>query len=254
MSVAQPRQLPRVVAEFDKEKFLAGFSARRHIVQSLIICAVLGAGAGWLARSAQPIDWLFLPGFWLFGNFVEWAFHKGPMHRPARGKSARVLYFNHTMVHHRAFLHDDMPIEETRDLGLILMPWYTLLLLMVLGSPAALAAGAWRGVGVIGIFYLFALGYYLSYEVLHGMYHAPEAMLRRYGFLANPIFRFLRNHHAHHHRLDRMSRANFNVTLPVADFVMGTREKPVLDADAAATATTWEDGMSDDERAVRAQG
>lgn len=243
-----PAKLPKVVAMFDREAAIPqGYSAGRHIAQTLLLSTVIVSGALYLAREAAPLDWLLLPAFWVAGNFIEWAFHKGPMHRPTK---ARILYVNHTLVHHRAFLHDTMPVRNFREFGLILMPWYTMMLLLVLASPIAALAWAWRGPGAVGIFYLFAMGYFLSYEVLHGLYHVPEAFAQKLGLHKNRVFQFLKAHHAHHHRLDRMSHSNFNVTIPLWDKLMGTREVPALEADAAETAKAWDDQLGPKERQV----
>lgn len=241
-------KLPRVVAMFDRSGAIPpGYSAGRHIAQTLFLSAVILTGAGWLATRAQPVDWLLLPAFWLAGNFIEWAFHKGPMHRPTK---ARILYVNHTLIHHRAFHHNAMPVNNFREFGLILMPWYTMMLLLVLASPVALAAWAVRGPGAVGVFYLFAMSYFLFYEVLHGLYHTPESLQKKLGLWNNRTFKFLQRHHAHHHRLDRMSHVNFNVTVPLFDTIMGTREQPQLEADATETAVAWDQSMGPEERKV----
>ncbi len=238
--------LPKVVAMFDRDAAIPqGYSAGRHIAQTLTLSALILSAAGWLAARAQPVDWLLLPAFWLAGNFIEWAFHKGPMHRPTK---ARILYVNHTMIHHRAFSHNNMPVRSFREFGLILMPWYTMMMLLVLASPVALFAWAVRGPGAVGIFYLFAMSYFLFYEVLHGLYHTPEGLQRNLGLWNNRVFKFLQGHHAHHHRLDRMSHVNFNVTVPLFDKLMGTRERPELEADETAAALAWDQSLGPDER------
>jgi hypothetical protein len=169
---------------------------------------------------------LFLPAFVVAANAIEWAFHRGPMHRPM---GPRIFYKNHTLIHHRAFHHDTMALREPRDLGLVLMPWYTMLLLFALASPVAAAAAAVRGLPVAGIFYATAALYFLMYETLHGLYHLPEAGLRRLG-LGGRIFTALRAHHTHHHRLDRMAFVNFNVTFPLMDWLLGTKESAAPEA------------------------
>ena len=68
------------------------------------------ARSGWPAAPA-PIDWLLLPAFFVVANFIEWLVHKNPMHRPL---PPRILYKNHALIHHRAFLHDSMPINRHR--------------------------------------------------------------------------------------------------------------------------------------------
>jgi hypothetical protein len=174
----------------------------------------------WLARRAAAIDWLLLPAFFVVANGIEWAFHKNPMHRPM---NPRILYKNHSLVHHRAFLHDTMAVGSVKELGLIMMPWYTMLGLFVLASPVALLAGWWRGPGAAGIFYLAAVAYFVTYESMHALYHLPDTTLRRIG-LGGRLFQRLRSHHRHHHRLDRMSHVNFNVTFPLMDWLLGTKE------------------------------
>jgi hypothetical protein len=116
-----------------------------------------------------------------------------------------------------------MPIEDTRELGLIMMPWYTMLGLFVVVTPIALLAAALRGPAVAGVFYISAVAYFLLYETLHALYHMPPALLRRL-HLAGRLFSAMQAHHRHHHRLDRMTFVNFNVTFPLMDWLLRTKE------------------------------
>jgi len=179
-------------------------------------------GAIWLSRRAAAIDWLLLPAFFIVANAIEWGFHKNPMHRPM---PPRILYKNHSLVHHRAFHHDSMPIEATSELGLIMMPWYTMLGLFILASPIALLGAWWRGPGTAGIFFLSAALYFAAYESMHAIYHLPERTLERMHLAGGRVFEALRGHHRHHHRLDRMAHVNFNVTFPLMDWLCHTRER-----------------------------
>lgn len=242
------RPLPRVIAEFDREKHLAGFTLHGHLARTVLVCTLLLAGSIYLARLAEPVDWLLVILFIVFANFIEWAFHRYPMHRPMDfPPGARLLYLNHALIHHRAFLHNSMPLNNNRELGLVLMPWYTMLLVLALGLPVALLGWALRGPGILGIFYIMAVLYYMAYEVLHALYHTNDTTRQRLGLKNNRLFRFLRAHHAHHHRLDRMSKVNFNVTFPLADAILGTREQPDLNADTTETAEIWDKEMSEKE-------
>lgn len=198
-----------------------GYSPRWHVARTFALATVIGGLGLWLARGASRWDWLFLPGFFLAANAIEWAFHRGPMHRPL---GPRVFYQNHALLHHRAFLHDSMEVKDPRELGLVMMPWYTMLILFGIASPIALAAAAVRGPAVAGIFYVTAAGYFLFYETMHSLYHLPAPTLRRLG-LGGRLFAALQAHHRHHHRLDRMAHVNFNVTVPLMDWALGTREK-----------------------------
>lgn len=214
----------------------ADYAAGKHVFTTVAIASGIAAVSLILARRAAPVDWLLAPAFWVVANFVEWAVHKNPMHRPL---PPRILYKNHTLVHHRAFLPDTMPIRSTRELGLIMMPWYTMLGLFVVVSPVALLAAWARGAGAAGVCYFAAVIYFVAYEGMHALYHQSDATLRRIG-LGGPLFQRMRAHHRHHHRLDRMSHVNFNVTFPLMDWLLGTKEPasdaPVVSREATATA------------------
>ena len=198
------------------------YSAGAHLLRTVLIATGIAGGALWLARGAAPIDWLLLPAFFVVANFIEWAVHKNPMHRPL---TPRILYTNHALIHHRAFLHDTMAINQTSELGLIMMPWYTMLGLFAVASPIMAIAGVLRGPGLAGVFLLGAVAYFLSYETLHALYHLPDATLDRAGIGRLRAFRRLQAHHRHHHILGRMAAVNFNVTVPLMDRLFGTLEK-----------------------------
>ena len=175
-----------------------------------------------LAARARPADWLGLPVFLVIANFLEWMVHRNPMHRPLR---PRIMYRNHAQLHHLAFTDGNMVIGPTRDLGLIMMPWYTMLGLFAVASPIMALAGVLRGPGLAGVFLLGAVGYFLCYETLHALYHLPDATLDRAGIGRLRAFRRLQAHHRHHHILGRMAAVNFNVTVPLMDRLFGTLEK-----------------------------
>jgi len=200
----------------------AGYSPWRHMALTLALASVLGALAMALASRARPTDWLLLPVFLVIANFIEWMVHRHPMHRPLR---PRIMYRNHAQLHHLAFTDGHMVIGPTRDLGLIMMPWYTMLGLFALASPVMIVAGLLRGRGLAGVFLLGAVGYFLCYELLHALYHLPDATLDRAGIGRLRAFRRLQAHHRHHHILGRMAAVNFNVTFPLMDRLLGTLEK-----------------------------
>ena len=213
----------------------AGYSGRRQIAQTATLGIGLLVVAFVIARSASPRGWLLVPAFWVFANFFEWAVHRYPMHRPM---FPRFMYHNHAQIHHVAFTDGDMSFHDMRELSLIMMPWYTIVLLLVTVSPVAIAAGLLGGLPMVGMFYVAALGYFLTYETLHALYHVPPERMVRLGLGGGPeedggaaavgggLFGALRAHHRHHHIMRRMAHVNFNVTFPLADVVMGTRERP----------------------------
>jgi len=208
------------------EQIPASFSAKGQIVRTATLAITLLTVSLWVARDASPRSWLLLPAFWLFANFFEWTVHRFPMHRPLQ---PRIMYRNHAQVHHGAFTEEDMPIQNPRELWLIMMPWYTIVMLLIGVSPVAVLAALVGGLPLAGIFYVGALSYFLFYETLHAMYHLPSATLARVGVGVHPrgLFRRLQAHHTHHHELRRMAHVNFNVTFPLADVMLGTRERHV---------------------------
>jgi hypothetical protein len=204
------------------DKIPPGFSARLQIVRTATLAFVLLLVAVAVGRHASPWAWLLLPAFWLFANFFEWTVHRFPMHRPL---SPRLMYRNHAQLHHVAFADGQMAIENARELWLIMMPWYTIVMLLVAASPVAIVAALVGGLPLAGIFYVGALSYFVFYETLHALYHLQPATLARVGLVPGGLFFRLQAHHAHHHELRRMAHVNFNVTIPLADTVFGTRER-----------------------------
>ncbi|HEY4185733.1 MAG TPA: hypothetical protein VGP07_11730 [Polyangia bacterium] len=205
------------------EKIPAGFSARQQIARTATLASVMLAAAILVGRHAAARSWLLLPAFWIFANFFEWTVHRFPMHRPLQ---PRLMYRNHAQLHHVAFADGQMAIESPRELWLIMMPWYTIVMLLVAASPVAILAALLGGLPLAGIFYVGALSYFVFYETLHALYHLPAATLARVGLLhPGGLFSRLQAHHTHHHELRRMAHVNFNVTIPLADTVFGTRER-----------------------------
>jgi sterol desaturase/sphingolipid hydroxylase (fatty acid hydroxylase superfamily) len=200
----------------------AGYSPWRHMALTLLLATALATLGVALAGRARATDWLLLPGFLVIANFIEWMVHRNPMHRPLR---PRIMYRNHAQLHHLAFTDGHMVIGKTTDLGLIMMPWYTMLGLFLVASPVMVIAGVLRGPGLAGVFLLGAVAYFLCYETLHALYHLPDATLDRAGIGRVRAFRRLQAHHRHHHILGRMAAVNFNVTFPLMDRLFGTLEK-----------------------------
>lgn len=204
------------------EHIEAGYSPWRHVGKTLGIATVIAAVGGTLAARAHVLDWLLMPVFLLVANFIEWTVHRYPMHRPM---FPRILYKNHAQLHHIAFTDRNMAMRRPRELGLIMMPWYTMIGLFTVASPVMLLAAGVRGPGLAGVFLLAAVAYFLSYELLHALYHVPEATLNRVGIGRLGVFQALRRHHRHHHVLRRMAFVNFNVTVPLMDRLFGTLER-----------------------------
>ncbi len=62
---------------------------------------------------------------------------------------------------------------------------------------------------------LTVFGYYIVYESIHKFMHLPD----KRKIEGSRIYKFLNGHHLLHHRY---MNKNFNVVLPLADWLMGT--------------------------------
>ena len=178
-------------------------------------------GAAWLARSARLADLWIVPAYVLASNVTEYLVHRLLMHRPLW---PRTLYRNHTLGHHRAFHHDSMEIASWRELDLVMMPWFSLLLFFAGTAPVAAVVAWGMGRGAAGLFSLTAVVTFVLYEGMHALYHFPLPVLQRLRLLDRRIFRFLYEHHRHHHRLKRMRWTNFNISMPLSDLCFSTIE------------------------------
>lgn len=176
--------------------------------------------AGLQLRSPSALEWLTVPLAFLFANFAEWLAHKGPMHH--KRDLMEILFERHTMVHHLYFPKDDMAAPNHHHWGYVLFPWWAIFLVYVATAPFALATGYLISANCGWMFMGTGVGYYLIYEWLHLMHHLPDD----HPVSRLPVVRWLRQHHLHHHDFKLMAHKNFNVSFPIADYVLGTAHRP----------------------------
>ncbi len=182
-----------------------------------------------LARRARPADLWIIPAYLVAANLAEYLMHRLLMHRPLW---PRAFYRSHTLGHHRAFHHDSMEIGAWPELELVMMPWFSLAFFFGAMAPVV-AAVAWAlGRGAAGLFLLTGVATFVLYEGMHALYHFPLPALRRLGVLRSAVFRYLYDHHRHHHRLKRMRWTNFNISMPLSDRWFGSLETEAAWRDA----------------------
>lgn len=139
-------------------------------------------------------------------NFGEWLIHKYILHGQGRKKDA---YFSHHWTQH----HRDTRKEDGKD-ATYLERWWKhesrkREALGLLGIGAVFAP-------LLPFFPYFVLGLWaheVLYYVVHRKAHTDAAWMRKH----------LRWHYDHH--LGRNQHANWCVTYPLADYVLGTRER-----------------------------
>jgi Fatty acid hydroxylase superfamily len=176
-----------------------------------------GACALALARvqDAQPMEWASVPLAFLLANAVEWALHCQFMHHLRWLGGA--TYRRHAL-HHVLFVDAEMAIRCMRELRFVLIHPRDL------ATLAAIMAAVSGGFGLLatancGWLALATCAVYLAYyETSHLLCHYPaESRLGRMARVQR-----LRRFHARHHRPELMGHVNFNVTVPVFDWVFRT--------------------------------
>jgi hypothetical protein len=200
-----------------RELVPAGYSPWIH----LGITSVAGLGlivtAALLLRHVRPLELLTVPIVFVLSNMTEWRAHRDILHK--RTWYAPVLYDRHTPEHHVIFPKEDMSIRSPGEFRLVLIPAYGIVVIF-LGGALPITAALWalhlRNVAMLYV--ITSMGYVVSYEWLHLSYHLPPTT-----FIGRmKLIGVLRRHHATHHDPSLMQRWNFNVTLPLWDWIRGT--------------------------------
>jgi sterol desaturase/sphingolipid hydroxylase (fatty acid hydroxylase superfamily) len=127
------------------------------------------------------------------------------------------------------YIEDDMALRSVKEFRLVLSPAAGVLGIVLAAAPAAFVIARFWSPAAGWLFLLSASLFMVSYEILHLCYHAPEGSL----VSRIALIRILRAHHARHHDPRLMQRYNFNVTVPLFDWIMGTmapRERREVDA------------------------
>lgn len=174
-------------------------------------------------------DLLALP-ITLFAAFgFEWRAHKFILHkrRPFLG----LLYVRHEKMHHVVFTYERMTMQSFRELWLVLMPAYAIVLVFAMVLPLAFVVAKFFGQNAALLMLIASMAFFLSYEWLHMAYHLPEqSFIGRRAFI-----RRLKETHRRHHEPRLMKQWNFNVTLPVFDWILGTLWSPEKEEAKAKT-------------------
>ncbi|MBI3862935.1 MAG: sterol desaturase family protein [Planctomycetia bacterium] len=195
-------------------RYYNGFAHLAFVVAGSSAVIVLA-----LSQVSNPtwLDWLCVPVTFVLANFVEYFGHRGPMHKHVHRLG--LMFHRHTHEHHRFFTDEWMTCRSQRDFKIVLFPAIMLLFYLgIVAFPIGLGLYLFHTRNTACFYVATATFYFMSYEVLHFCYHLDES-----SFVARlPVIRALRAHHRMHHRHSLMSKYNFNITWPIADFFFGT--------------------------------
>jgi len=180
-------------------------------------------------EALRPIELLTVPVTLFLGFGFEWRAHKDILHR--RRPLLGVIYERHELCHHVIYTDRDMAMKSPREMWLILMPPYAIVLVfLTLVLPLGIGLTYALGTNVAMLAVATSMVFFLSYEWLHLAYHLPpEHPLSRVDVIAR-----LREFHRRHHEPRLMKRWNFNVTVPLFDWLHRTTWSPAREAEVQA--------------------
>ncbi len=165
-------------------------------------------------------EWLLIIPIALAGNFVEWGMHMHVMHRLKDVFALRAIYDRHTRQHHQYFTDNDTSIHSIREFRIVFFPWRVLLVLGVVSVLLGWLVSQLLGPDAGYMVPITMIGHYMVYETFHFCCHVPENAFVRHCPLINTI----RRHHSAHHNMGIMMHINMNLTLPLADWALGTSD------------------------------
>ena len=194
----------------------AHYSPLLHVLGPTLMCACVIAGS---LAGLQPLGlWELgtVPLTYLGGLALEWRVHKSVLHR--RVPVLATLYERHERSHHVIYTADAMEIRAYRELALVLLPWFAIVLIVVAMLPLTWLLAQLVSRNVACLFLLTSTVFFLQYEWFHMAYHLPAqhpiAKLR--------LVRALATLHRRHHDPRNMKRWNFSITIPLFDVLHQT--------------------------------
>jgi len=157
----------------------------------------------------------------VYASLLEYLLHRYIMHKPVKG----FLYpFEaHTKTHHRIFMADyTYHLINQKDKKTIPMAWWNGIALTALSAlPPFIISLITQHWSIVIIATIVVGLYYLTYEYIHWCMHLPRPRRRfiEKDIIFGNFFIKLNGHHLLHHRY---MHKNFNVVLPLWDFILQT--------------------------------
>ena len=199
-----------------------GFVLAFGIAVLIFLVSRIGHVSGW--------EWWAIPVGALVFNWGEYTVHRRYGHHKHR--LGALFYKRHTGDHHSFFDESRMPYQQARDWRVIFFPAWLIALYCVAGVLPAYWLLARFNQDAAALFAATLLAGYLSYEFFHSCEHLPPTH-----WLAKlPWIRHMRQLHRLHHRRELMQTRNFNLVLPLMDWLFGTLHWEPIDVDQASPA------------------
>lgn len=223
--------MDRAVSEHEREvherrraEIIGTIPASYSPVIHLLLPSAFGLGvclaAALFLKDLRPVELLVFPFTLLGGWGFEWRVHKSVLH--ARKPGLGILYERHELMHHVIYRYEDMALRSWREAFLILMPPYAIVLVFGMVVPLALGVSHLLSLNAALLFTMASMVFFLGYEWCHLAYHLPKSSR----IARSKLVSILRELHGRHHDPALMKRWNFNVTVPVFDWLHGTLWSP----------------------------
>lgn len=171
------------------------------------------------------LELLAIPISLVLANLVEYSVHRWPMHKAVKVFGKRIfksMYRTHSGKHHRYFTDEYMNMECDDDMHEVFAsPSTVFSFIGFVIIPIAALASLFISTNVALLFFASCLSYYGIYEFIHFSTHLPNT----HPILKIPFIMKAKQHHKIHHNTKLMRKWNFNIGLPLMDFVFGTLYK-----------------------------
>lgn len=164
----------------------------------------------------KNVELLNIPITLVIWNFIEFHVHRRLGH--TKTKLGRMFYKRHTGDHHTFYDDQNLIPDNHKDWRVTLFPAWLVIVVAIAASLSGWCLSQLLSENAAFISSASLMAGYLLYEVLHFCDHLPANH-----FIAQlPWFKQMRNLHRLHHRKDLMRDKNFNLTFPLADWILGT--------------------------------
>ena len=182
-------------------------------LNALLVLLIL---LGFIFYSASNIHWdmrlvIFLPVGFLYSDAAMYVAHRYQQHRKI--KYQEKAFEMHTVWHHGMFTNENMHVESTRDMNMVILPFFI---------HGFVLAGIYLPIALISNYLTLDIGWILLFSVaIHSLWYE---IIHTIAHLENPpLFKNLANHHKEHHNPKNMGSVNFGIATTLFDRAFGTR-------------------------------
>lgn len=151
-------------------------------------------------------------------NYYFYLIHRYLLHRNIKG--FKWCYKMH-MIHHKLYNEDHMEYEELNDIYMLLMPpMITILYYLVMIPLITIIAKILLPQAIVN----YAISSSFFFWGLYEFNHYCEHLNNDHKIFKIKFFKFLSNHHKHHHNHKLMNNKNFDIALGINDYLFKTNK------------------------------